>query len=40
VNDAGETWRVEMTPADFLEESPAALERQLARAMKGERNKE
>jgi CheY-like chemotaxis protein len=32
VNEAGERWRVEMVAADFLDESPAGLERQLARA--------
>ena len=32
VNDAGEEWRVELTAADFLDESPTGLERQLARA--------
>ncbi len=36
VNDAGEQWRVIMRPADFLDESPAALEQQLARAKKTE----
>jgi hypothetical protein len=34
VNDAGEEWRVELTAADFLDDSPAALEQQLARAMR------
>jgi hypothetical protein len=34
VNDAGEQWRADMTAADFLDESPAGLERQLARATK------
>jgi len=34
VNDAGEEWRVELAAADFLDDSPAALERQLARATK------
>jgi hypothetical protein len=32
VNDAGEEWRVEMAATDFLDESPAGLEKQLARA--------
>jgi hypothetical protein len=34
VNDAGEEWRVPLAAADFLDESPAALESQLARAKK------
>jgi hypothetical protein len=34
VNDAGEQWRVDLAPADFLDESAAALEKQLARATK------
>jgi hypothetical protein len=34
VNDAGEQWRTDMTAADFLDESPAGLEKQLARATK------
>ena len=34
VNEAGEQWRTDMTAADFLDESPAGLERQLARATK------
>lgn len=34
VNEAGEQWRVVMRPGDFLDESPAALEQQLARARK------
>ncbi len=32
VNEAGEEWRVEMAAGDFLDASPADLERQLARA--------
>jgi hypothetical protein len=36
VNDAGERWRVEMMPAEFLDASPTALEQQLARARKTE----
>ena len=36
VNDAGEEWRVDLAPADFLDASPAGLERQLARATKAE----
>jgi hypothetical protein len=36
VSDAGEEWRVEMAAADFLEESPAGLERQLTRATRKE----
>ena len=36
VNDAGEQWCVTMRAADFLDESPAALEQQLARATKTE----
>jgi len=36
VNEAGERWRVELEAADFLDESPWALERQLARAVKSE----
>lgn len=36
VNDAGEEWRVEMAAADFLDESPTALEQQLARATRTE----
>jgi len=32
VNEAGEEWRVDMAPGDFLDDSPAGLERQLARA--------
>jgi hypothetical protein len=32
VNDAGEEWLADMTAADFRDESPAALEAQLARA--------
>jgi hypothetical protein len=36
VSDAGETWRVRMAAADFLDQSPAALESQLARAKKSE----
>jgi hypothetical protein len=36
VNDAGEEWRVDMTPTDFLDESPAALEAQLLRAKRTE----
>lgn len=32
VNEAGEQWRVAMQPGDFLDHSPAGLERQLARA--------
>ena len=32
VNEAGEEWRVEMADAEFLDDSPADLERQLARA--------
>ncbi|MDQ3998146.1 MAG: hypothetical protein M3303_14150 [Gemmatimonadota bacterium] len=34
VNDAGEEWRCEMARADFLDQSAAALEQQLARARK------
>ena len=34
VNEAGEKWRADMTAADFLDESPAGLEQQLARATK------
>jgi hypothetical protein len=36
VNDAGERWRVDMVAADFLDDSPASLEKQLARAKKTE----
>lgn len=36
VDDAGEEWRVVMALADFLDESLAGLERQLARATKTE----
>jgi hypothetical protein len=36
VNDAGEEWHVELTAAEFRDESPAALERQLARATRTE----
>ena len=36
VNEAGEQWRVVMRPGDFLDESPAALEQQLARARKAD----
>jgi CheY-like chemotaxis protein len=36
VNDAGEQWRLTMRPDDFLDDSPAGLERQLARARKTE----
>jgi CheY-like chemotaxis protein len=34
VNDAGEEWRCDMAGADFLDQSAAALEQQLARARK------
>lgn len=34
VNEDGEEWRVEMDPGDFLDASPAGLEKQLARATK------
>jgi hypothetical protein len=37
VNDAGEQWRVALQASDFLDESPAALEQQLARATKTDR---
>jgi hypothetical protein len=36
VNEAGEEWRVELAAADFLDHSPAGLERQLARATKSD----
>lgn len=36
VNDSGEQWRVVLQPGDFLDESPAALEKQLARATKSD----
>ncbi|MFN2565413.1 MAG: hypothetical protein ABR499_10435 [Gemmatimonadaceae bacterium] len=36
VNDAGEEWRVVMAAAEFLDASPAGLERQLARATRTE----
>jgi hypothetical protein len=36
VSEAGEEWRVEMAATDFLDESPAALEKQLARATRTE----
>jgi CheY-like chemotaxis protein len=36
VNDAGEEWCVPMAVADFLDHSPAELEKQLARAKKAE----
>jgi hypothetical protein len=36
VNDAGERWRVDMVAADFLDDSPAGLEKQLARATRAE----
>jgi hypothetical protein len=32
VNDAGEEWRCVMADDDFLDQSPATLEKQLARA--------
>jgi hypothetical protein len=34
VNDAGEEWACDMALTDFLDQSPAALEQQLARAKK------
>jgi hypothetical protein len=34
VNDVGEEWRCEMAAGDFLDQSAAALEKQLARATK------
>ena len=36
ISDDGEQWRVVMQPGDFLDASPAALEKQLARARKEE----
>ncbi len=36
VDEDGEEWRVVMRPGDFFDESPAALEQQLARAKKSE----
>lgn len=36
VNEAGEEWRVEMAAADFLDDSPGGLEKQLARATRTE----
>jgi hypothetical protein len=36
VNDAGEEWRVPMAATDFLDDSAAGLEKQLARATKAE----
>jgi hypothetical protein len=36
VNDDGEEWRLAMADADFLDDSPAELERQLARATRAE----
>jgi hypothetical protein len=36
VNEAGEEWRVALDPTDFLDESPGALEAQLARARKAD----
>jgi hypothetical protein len=36
VNDAGEEWRVKMAGTEFLDASPAALEKQLARATRTE----
>jgi CheY-like chemotaxis protein len=38
VNDAGEEWSVDMVAADFLDETPAGLERQLARATRTDGN--
>jgi hypothetical protein len=36
VNEAGEQWRVVMQPDDFLDDSPAALEEQMARAQRAD----
>ena len=36
INEAGEEWHVQMNPTDFLDESPSALEAQLARARRTE----
>jgi CheY-like chemotaxis protein len=36
VNEAGETWRVDLAATDFADQSPTALERQLGRATRAD----